>query len=563
VLEGSLAGFLAYVDSLPYWGPMTPAPPTAAAPESAPQDSAEHSAIARRAGVVALGTLASRILGAVRDAAIAGFFSIAATDAFFVAWTIPNTLRRVLGEGAVSAAIVPVFTELKQLEGPARARAYVAAISGMMLLLLGAVSVIGVLGAEFWSTLYAAGYRDDVYKFGLTVQLTRLVFPYILLVGMAALGMGILNSVGRFGVAAFAPTLLNVAVILAPFLFVGPAVWLGLPPVASLAFATLVGGVLQVVVQFPQLAREDLLPWPKLDFRDSAVRKTLLLMVPLVLGSGIYQLNIMLSRLFASYLPTGSQSFLYYAQRLVEIPQSLFALAVASATLPSLARQKSQGNHEQAKATLRYSLRLSLFVAIPASVALVVLAEPTISVLFRRGEFGPYHVQQTARALAAMAASTWAVAAIHPITRMFYAYNDTRTPVYCSALNLLAFVVVSLGFRASLGHVAIALGTSAGAVLQLIGLLSVLPRRVGHSGLSEVGWSALRCSLASALMGVVVYDLARLGRWSDASSLLRNLSAYTFTVLFGAAVYIAACVLIRCGELDDLARAMQRKRKPS
>jgi putative peptidoglycan lipid II flippase len=529
-------------------------------PNDASQDNQrEHAQITRRAGIVAVGTLASRVLGAVRDAAIAGFFSVADTDAFFVAWTIPNTLRRVLGEGAVSAAIVPVFSEVVETQGRIRARAYVAAISGIMLLILSAVALIGVLSAEFWTTLYAAGYRDDVSKFGTTVQLTRVVFPYILLVGMAALGMGILNSVGRFGVAAFAPTLLNVAVILAPFLFVAPAIWLGLPAVGSLALATLVGGVLQVVVQFPELARADLLPWPKFDFRDAAVRKTLRLMGPVVLGSGIYQLNIVLSRLFASYLPTGSQSFLYYAQRLVEIPQSLFALAVASATLPSLARLKNQGSHDDAKATLRYSLRLSLFVAIPASVALVVLAGPTIAVLFKRGEFGNFHVHETAKALAYMAASTWAVAAIHPIIRMYYAYNDTRTPVYCSALNLAVFAVVSLSLRSRLGHAAIAAGTSAGAIAQLVGLVLVLPRRVGDLGLPEIGRSVLRCTLASAVMGAIIYDLARLGHWEDSSALVRNLAVYAFTVLFGTAVYVAACRLARAPELDDLARALGRK----
>jgi putative peptidoglycan lipid II flippase len=528
---------------------------------AADQPDLERAAIARRAGVVAIGTLFSRVLGAVRDAAIAAYFSVAATDAFFVAWTIPNTLRRVLGEGAVSAAIVPVFSELRETEGKARASDYVAAINGAMLLLLSVVSVLGVLTSSFWTTLYAAGYRNDPAKFGMTLQLTQIVFPYILLAGMAAMGMGLLNAVGRFGVAAFAPSLLNVAVILAPWLFVPPAIWFGLPSIAALAIATLVGGVLQLVVQWPALRREGLLPRPRLDFSDPAVQKTLQLMGPLVLGSGIYQLNIVLSRLFASYLPTGSQSFLYYAQRLVEIPQSLFALAVASATLPSLSRLRNQGEHEEAKATLRYSLRLSLFVAIPASVALVVLSEPTIAVIFRRGAFGNYHVRETARALAWMAASTWAVAAIHPITRMYYAYNDTRTPVWCSGLNLLAFVVVSLLLQGQMGPAAIAAGTSAGAVAQLLGLLWVLPRRVGETGAAEVYRSALRCTLASVIMGAVVYDVAHFGRWSEPDGFARNLGVYSGTVLLGAAVYAAACSLLRAPELSDLQSALGTRRR--
>jgi putative peptidoglycan lipid II flippase len=531
--------------------------------ESVPRSDLSHerTAIARRAGIVALGTLFSRVLGAVRDAAIAAYFSVAATDAFFVAWTIPNTLRRVLGEGAVTAAIVPVFSEVRETEGRERSARYVAAINGMMLVILSIVSALGVIFASLWTTLYAAGYQNDPVKFGITVQLTQITFPYILFVGMAALGMGLLNAVGRFAVAAFAPTLLNVAVIVAPWVFVPPAIALGLPTVAALAIATLVGGVLQVVVQWPELRREGLLPWPRIDFKDAAVQKTLKLMVPLVLGSGIYQLNIMLSRLFASYLPTGSQSFLYYAQRLVEIPQSLFALAVASATLPSLARLKSQAHHDEAKATLRYSLRLSLFVAIPSSVALVVLAEPTIAVLFRRGEFGNYHVRETAEALALMAAATWAVAAIHPITRMYYAYNDTRTPVWCSALNLAAFVAVSLAFTSRLGHAAIAAGTSAGSIVQLAGLMWRLPKLAGPVGAAEVYRSALRCTIASLIMGAIVYDVARFGRWMDPGSVLRNIAVYAGTVVFGALVYAAACSLLRSQELNELAAAIGKRRR--
>src|ERR1700712_4461963 len=230
--------------------PSPPTPDTAPAPATqAYSEHTEHTAIARRAGVVAAGTLASRILGALRDAAVAGFFAVSDTDAFYVAWTIPNTLRRVLGEGAVTAAIIPVFSEVEAREGRAGARKYVAAVSGVMLLILSLVSVLGVLSAHFWTTLYAAGYQANSSKFALAVTLTRWVFPYIALVGLAALAMGISNAVGRFAVAAFAPALLNLVVIAAPFLFVAPVMWLGLPAISALAIATLVGGVLQLAVQ--------------------------------------------------------------------------------------------------------------------------------------------------------------------------------------------------------------------------------------------------------------------------------------------------------------------------
>lgn len=517
-------------------------------------------AVTRRAGIVAAGTFSSRIVGAARDAVIAASFSVSSTDAFFVAWTIPNTLRQILGEGAVSAAFIPVFSEIDEQQGRAAATRYFARYAGALLLLLVGASVLGVLTAPAWATLYAGGYRTtDPFKFSATAMLTAIVFPYILFAGVAALQSGALNALGRFFMASFSPVVLNLCMIAAPWTF-GPAVVLfGLTPISGLAVATLAGGLLQVLLLVPSIRKAGLPLMPEFSLRDPAVRKSLMLMLPLIFGTGIYQINILLSRFLASLLPSGSQSFLYYGQRLVEIPQGMLALAVASASLPTLARLSQRGEHAEAKAALRHSLRLSLFVAVPASAALAVLALPTVTVIFGRGAFEAAHVAQTARSLVFMAAGVWAVASVQGVTRMFYAYGDTRTPVLCGAANLVSFVAFSLLNMRSLGHCAIAAGNSFSSFVQLALLLFLLRRRIGPLGFRELFDGAWRFCAASLVMAFVASDLAALGTWSRGGNDPRNLLVYGLAVTFGVAVYAAASYLLGVPELRQIGAALSRR----
>jgi putative peptidoglycan lipid II flippase len=520
----------------------------------------EQRAITRRAGVVATGTLASRILGAGRDAVIAASFGVWATDAFFVAFTIPNALRVLLGEGATSAAFVPVFSEVREKEGAARARRFFAAMTGAMGVLLVVVTAVGVLAAPGLVTLYAAGYRSEPARFELTVELTRLVFPYILLMGLASLSVGALNASKRFAVPAFAPAMLNVAMIAAPFLLIPVAVGLGFHPVAALAMGALAGGLLQLVVQLPSLGRVSLLALPRFDFNDPYVRKAFRLMVPLLAGLGVYQLNVMLARLFASFLPPGSQSYLYYAQRLVEIPQGMFALAIATATLPTLSELRARGADADVRRVFRYGLRLSLFVAVPASVALLVLAEPTVAVLFGRGAFGEAQIHETARTLRWMAVGVWAVASVRTVIPAFHAQNDTRTPVVASAVNLVAFVGLSLALMRPMGAAGIAAAISAAATVQMATLLIRLRRTTGPLGLREVGRSLWRILLASAVMGAALLFVARLGDWPRGGNDLRNVLIYVTCLVMGALLYFAAARVFRVPELGDLRNALRRRR---
>jgi putative peptidoglycan lipid II flippase len=515
--------------------------------------------IVRRAGVVATGTLTSRILGAVRDAVVAAVFALGATDAFWLAFTIPNALRVLLGEGAVSAAFVPVFTEVREREGMARAKQFYRNLIGAMAVVLLLVTVAGVAGAPWIVKGYAWGFQRDEALFETTVALTRLLFPYIFLMGISALMMGALYASKRFAAPAFAPALLNICLIAAALLLAPMLVELGWPAIFALAIGALLGGGLQIVAQLPSLHKEGLLVRPRIGFSDIYVRKCARLMVPLLAGLGVYQLNVLLSRLFASFLPTGSVSYLYYGQRLAEIPQGMFALAIASAALPSLSDAVAKGDETESKRLFRHALRLSLFVAVPATVALVVLAEPAATVFFGRGQYDAAAIQQTTRSLVWQASGIWAVASVRTIVPMFHAHNDTRTPVIASAFNLVVFVALSLTLMGPMQHAGLAAATTAAAVTQLFALLWLLRRRSGDLGMAEVSASALRIVIASAVMGGVVWAGASLGHWGDGGNDPRNLAVFGATVVLGALTYLVVAAGLGAPELRDLKAALKRR----
>ncbi len=521
----------------------------------------ERGLLARRAGLVALGTLASRVLGLVRQAVMAAMFAVASTDAFVIAFTIPNTLRMLLGEGAVSNAFMPIFAEVRTRDGEPAARRFVARFAGALGSLLLLTCAAGVLLAPLFALGYAGGFLRQPERFALVVTLTRWLFPVLAFAGLTALATGVLNSLGHFAAPAFAPALQNIAMIIAPFVLIAPLVALGFDPIMALALGALAGGALSLAAQLPALARAGMLPRPQLDLRDPDVRRALVLMAPMVLSLGVYQLNMMLSRLFTSFLPAGAPSYLDYGSRVIEIPQGMFAIAVASAAAPALSRLRSEGKHEELLSVFRDALRLTLFVALPATAALFALSEPVVALLYGRGAFQPADIVETGRSLAVQALGVWAVASIRVVSPMFAAHQDTRTLLLGSALNLSVFLTLSALLLGVLGHVAIALANSVAASIQLGMYLYRLRRRIGPLGLAPVLGSAARVLLASALMAVLGRLAAEQLEWTrPASELLR---VAQFSLLAGGciAVFLASALLLRIPELGELQRTVRRRGK--
>lgn len=495
----------------------------------------EESAMVRAAGQIGFYTLLSRITGLLRDIVIGSVFGAGlSADAFFVAFRIPNLLRRIVGEGATAAALVPVVTEYLTHRSRTEAMEMVRALFGAGIAAVLVLTAAGILWAEPLAHLFAPGFSPD--KLDLTAALTRVTFLYLLCIGLVAWAMGVLHALRHFAAPAFAPILLNLALILC-------ALWLPThltEPVFSLAYGVVIGGLCQFLWQLPALARLGVPLVPQWRPRHPAVRRVVFLLLPVLFGAAVYQISLLINTLLASLLAEGSVSALWYASHLFEFPMAIFATALSTAALPSLATQAQQRDLEGVCASLGFALRLVNLVTLPAAAGLTVLAVPITAVLFFHGAFKAADVLATATALQGFAVGLWSVAAARLLSSCFYALEDTRTPVYTGAIAFVANVCLSLvlmgeitagadapgparlftGLSRSLaicdfGVTGLALAASLAATVNLMLLGGMLYRRLGR--FPWPAWSSsLRWSLTASLaMAVLVRWIAQQIDWLD------------------------------------------------
>jgi putative peptidoglycan lipid II flippase len=537
-----------------------PVPHNQAASAAGGGSNAEHRAIAGRAGIVASGTLASRLLGLVRDQFIAATFVRAATDAFFVAFTIPNVLRQLLAEGAVQNAVLPVLAKTKEQSGHEEAQRFFNAMRGFSLVLLLMVTVSGILAAPQLVDLFAGGYRNHPGQYERTVLLTRWVFPYIFFMGSAALGVAALNTYQRFVVTSFAPGLLNVSFIVFALLLPG---WLGArgsDRILAMAAGALVGGALQVVAQWPSLKRIGFLQRPTLDLRHPGVRDALRRMIPVLFGVGVYFVDVILARHFLSELDVGSQSYFSWALRLCDFPQGIFVMALQTATLPSLARLVARGEEQEVSNTFAFGMRLALFVALPATALFVGLAHPLVVAIFQRGAFDATSSEQTAYALMAQGAGIWMVACVRQLVAAYYAWGDTRTPVVVAATDLGVFVALALSLRGPFGHVGISLAVTGASAAQMALLYGLLRRRMRDVRFGEISRSAGRTLLATIPAAAAAVLLVRtLDPMLGGGALARLVPGAAGAAVFGV-VFLTAAWLLRSEELGTVLSVVRRRR---
>ena len=518
----------------------------------------ERSRLVARAGVVGAGTLASRVLGLLRDMVLAAVFDRDATDAWWVAFTIPNALRQLLGEGAVASAVVPVLSDKLATEGDEAGRVFFARMRGVSLVALAVVTVLGVVFAGPLTALFADGYRARPGELERTTTLTRVVFPYIFFVGSAALGMAALNARRLFAVAAFAPGLLNVALLAAAF---GLPKWLaagGHDPVLALALGALVGGLLQVVAQWPALRAIGYAGAPKLAL-DPDVRKVFRRLGPLALGVGVYYVDLVLSRRFLSDLGTGAQSYFSWAMRLCDFPQGIFVMALSTAALPSLSTLAARGDRTELAKTWAHGMCLALFVALPASAALLALGEPIVVALFQRGAFDAGAAHETARALFWQGGAIWTVAAVRQTVPAFYALGDTRTPVIVSAIDLAAFIALAVGLKGPMGHVGISVAVAGSSAVQMTFLLVGLRLRMGTIEGAALARSAARTLVASAVAAVAGWGVARILTPSGpAGGIARAMPGLVGLAAF-MAVFGAVAWGLQSPELEEILGTLRRR----
>jgi putative peptidoglycan lipid II flippase len=492
-------------------------------------------------GTISSMTLLSRILGFVRDTVIARIFGAGlATDAFFVAFKIPNFLRRLFAEGAFSQAFVPILSEYKNRRGEDELRDLIDYVSGMLALALFVVVVIGVLAAPYIIYVSAPGFARDPGKFNLTVDLLRITFPYILFISLTALAGGILNTFSRFAVPAFTPVLLNVS-------FIVFAAWLTPyfdPPAKALAWAVFTGGVLQLAFQIPFLLRIRALPRFKLNLQHEGVRRVLRQMGPALFGVSVGQISLLLNVIFASFLLTGSVSWLYYADRLMEFPAGMLGVALGTILLPSLSKHYVNKSGDEYSALLDWGLRLTFLLAAPAAAGLAVMAMPLITTLFMYGAFSVADADATRAALMAYSGGLLGLILVKVLDPAFYARQDIRTPVKIAVVTLLVTQVMNFAFVGPFKHAGLALATGLGSCLNAALLYYLLHKRGIHR--PQPGWLIFLCKLmfAVALMaGVVWFAAGDAHRWFAASGWVR-VAWLLAVVSLGAAVYFAALWLL-------------------
>ncbi|WP_439135789.1 murein biosynthesis integral membrane protein MurJ [Pseudomaricurvus sp.] len=472
----------------------------------------------RSSALVGMMTMLSRFLGLARDVVFARFIGAeAGADAFFVAFKIPNFLRRLFAEGAFAQAFVPVLSEYRSKGSVEAVRGLLDRVAGCLGLTLIMLTGLAMLGAPVLTAVFAPGFLDDPIRFPLAADMIRITFPYLLLISMTGFAGAILNSYDRFAIPAFTPVLLNVvlissAVLAAPYFD---------PPVMALAWGVLAAGVIQLLFQLPFLMRIGLMPSPKVDWKDDGVKRILALMAPAIFGVSVSQINLLLDTVLASFLPTGSVSWLYYSDRLSELPLGVFAIAIATVILPGLSRQHASEDPEKFARTLDWAVKLVLLIALPAAVALVILAQPILTTLFQYGKTSPADIAMSALSLKAYALGLVAFMLIKVLAPGYFARQDMKTPVKIGVIAMISNMLLNLIFVMpfyflwNIGHVGLALATSVSAFINMGLLWRGLVKQGVYRSILPWGKTILQLMVANVSMAaVLLWLMAQFTGWS-------------------------------------------------
>ena len=513
-----------------------------------------HKQIAKSAGIIGFATLISRILGFIRDVVIARLFGVYVyAQAFVIAFKIPNLFRDLLGEGAGNAAIIPVFSEYTVKHTKEEFWELVNVILNLLLIALTALTILGILFSPVIVRLVAPGFASDPQKLAVTIKLSRLVFPYILLVSLAAYAMAVLNSLKHFSIPAFAPCLLNISIIAFALIF-GEGT-------KGLATGILVGGVLQLAIQIPVLYKKGFRLSLFKRFRHPAAKTIGKLMLPRLLSSCIYQLNNFVDTIFGSLVSIvgeGGVAGLYFAYRLILFPLGIFSTSLSQAILPTLSTHALEDNHDKLKHALSFGLRATSFVLVPSTVAFMVLAHPIIATIFKGGKFDAYSASLTADVLFFYSIGLFAYGSTRILQSCFFALKDTVTPTKNSLLALIMNIVLNSILMFPMKLAGIALATSISGICSFIVLFLRLKRKIGDFRIEEIVDSFMRIVAASLLMGVICYLLSQIDIFPATTTAFRFLNL-GIVILAGLISYMIFCFIFRVREMRDLWEMVVKK----
>ncbi|MCZ6681308.1 MAG: murein biosynthesis integral membrane protein MurJ [Candidatus Poribacteria bacterium] len=537
--------------------------------------SEEHQRVTRSAGVVSIAVMGSRLLGLIREKAIAYYFAAGVGgDAFYGAFLIPNLMRDLFGEGALSKAFVTTFTATELADGEEAAWHLASRIFNAIILVLTVLTLIGLLAAPLIVDLIfmGKGFQDvdlnAAEHFGftskrdLTVYLTRIMFPFLTLVSLAAVAMGLLNSKGKFGVPACASSFFNMGSLVVGVWGYYAAPRLDLHPTTGMAVGVLVGGGLQFLIQVPSMWRVGFRYRPLISFRDKRVRQVMRLIGPAILGVAAVQVNVFVNGYFASK-GIGWLAWIRRAFRLMHLPIGVFGVAISTAALPNLAKLVTSGDMEGFRRSFSYALRLMFLLTLPASIGLMVLAEPICRLIFEGGKAGTLDTQQTAGALFFYAFGLCGYSAVKITTDGFYAFNNTRTPAKVSlfAVGLNILLNYLFIYKLDFDHRSLALSTSCTITLNFLTLLFLLRRKIGRLGMGGIWRLLMKMAVASAVMGWVCWGSnLRIETWLGIAGVVAQLVGVFVPIGLGVVVLIGMCKLLKVGELDQLLTAIARRR---
>lgn len=518
--------------------------------------------LARGVAVFSSLTMLSRVLGLVRDIVWAMFFSEDMRGAFIFAWRIPNTFRNLVAEGAANAAYVPVFSEYFATKGRDEVRRLIGAVTTVTVVILAIVTIVGIGAAPVLGQLVRGLQRVSAAEgpteenLALTIRLTRLVFPYLFLVGVTALGMGLLTSLKSFAAPAFSPVLLNVSIIAACLLLRD---WFE-PPVMSLVVGVLVGGAAQVILQFGALARRGIYPRFGLDLSHPGLKMMGLLILPAAIGQAVGQVNLLVDSLFAESLGPDRVSNLYFANRLLQLPLGVFGVAISTVALSSMSTYAARGEIQKLVETLGRGLRMVCFVTFPAAVGLAVLRVPVIRLLFQHGShWDEATTADVAYALVLYLIGMTSFASVKTVVSGFYAIKETRVPVLCASISMMANVGLNFVLIRPLQIGGLALATTLSFTMNLVLLLTVLRRRLGTLEMGRIARSASKIAASAALMGLAVWLVLKLTTGAtSAVTLVGRAVQVGVPIIAGAAVFLALCRLFRVSELDEFLTAFKK-----
>jgi putative peptidoglycan lipid II flippase len=518
--------------------------------------------LARSAGLISVATMASRVLGVAREMVLAAFFGAGLEmDAFNVAFRVPNLLRDLFAEGAMTAAFVPTFTRVLKERGREAAWRLGNLVINALLIVTGGIVVVGIIFARPITQVIAGRYGDTPGKLELTTELTRIMLPFLTTVAVSVAMMGMLNSLRRFFIPALSPAMFNVATILCAVTLVPLMLYLGLPPIAAIAIGTVIGGLGQIALQWPLLRREGFRYRPIVDFRDPHLKEVLRLMGPGTLGLAAVQINVAVN----TYLATGqgsAVSWLSYAFRVMYLPIGLFGVSIATAALPEIARHAAAADEPSIRRTVSGALRFMLMLNVPATVGLIALANPIVALLLERGKFTAHDTAATAAALMFYAPGLLGYSAVKIASPTFYSLRDSRTPVVVSVLSVLVNLGINLVLVRAMGYRGLALGTALAAIFNAGALLLLLRNRIRGLDGARLALAFVKILVASIVMGIAArLSIEWIAAYLPGSTLAVKAIRVGAAITIGLAVLVAAARLLRIAEFDEaFARVLRRLR---